>query len=200
MAQQRAAVAAPGAAVHAGERARLSCGQPRRASRPSAAHGRSSPSAGGRLRSGPRMSASVSACSPWPGWVNRSPQKKVLVRLSISRPQSQPCGTCGVSSHRTRVPAEDDLLAVGERARRAVGDVAHRDHRRDLAAERRRLRRDGEQFVERAALVGLEVREADIAQPLHRHDARRPPRAPAGTSGAARCGRAAARRRRAGTG
>ena len=45
------------------------------------------------------MSASVSACSPWPGWVNRSPQKKVPVVRSISRPQSQPCGTCGVSSH-----------------------------------------------------------------------------------------------------
>ncbi len=69
-----------------------------------------------------------------------------------------------------RVAAEHELLAVGERARRPVGDIGDGDHRRDPAAQRHRFGRRRQQLVERAALVGLEVRERDVAQSLDRHD------------------------------
>ena len=38
----------------------------------------------------------------------------------------------------------------------------------DLAAHRLRLRRDGQEFVHRAAFVGLEMREGEVAQAAHR--------------------------------
>ena len=57
-----------------------------------------------------------------------------------------------------RVRPERELLAVRERARRAVGEVADRDHRRHLAADGHGVRRGCEELVERAALVGFEVR------------------------------------------
>jgi hypothetical protein len=66
------------------------------------------------------------------------------------------------------VPAELEHLAVGQGARRALGDVVHRHHGGDAAAHRLGLRRGGEEIVERAALVGLEVREGDVAQALER--------------------------------
>ena len=63
---------------------------------------------------------------------------------------------------------EPERLAVGERAGLAIRDVVDGDHRRDLAAQGRGLRGDGEELVQRAALVGLEVREADVAEARRR--------------------------------
>src|SRR5690606_32703061 len=54
------------------------------------------------------------------------------------------------------------------------GDVVHRHHGRDLAAHGHGLGGGGEEVVERAALVGLEVREGDVAQlPERQHPADR---------------------------
>jgi hypothetical protein len=66
------------------------------------------------------------------------------------------------------VAAELEHLAVGERPRGTAGDVVHRHHRGDLAAHRLGLARGGEEVVERAAFVGLVVREGDVAQVLQR--------------------------------
>ena len=169
VAQQRAAIAAPGAAVHAGQRARPVLRPDARAWPSSAARARSSPSAGGTLRSGPRMSASVSACSPWPGWVNRSPQKKVPVERVHQQAAVPAVRHVRRVEPLQRVAAQRELLAVGQRARRPVGQVVDRHHRGDLAAQRHGLRRRRQQPVQRAALVGLDVREAHVAQALDRH-------------------------------
>src|SRR5205807_1750851 len=59
-------------------------------------------------------------------------------------------------------------LAVGKGARLAIGDVVHRYHSRDRAAERHGTWCGGKEFVERAAFVRLEMRERDSAQPLDR--------------------------------
>ena len=67
--------------------------------------------------------------------------------------------------------AEVDHFAVLQHARRAVGEVVERHHAAGLAVRRRRLRRDREPFVHRAALVGLEMAEGDPAQALGRDDA-----------------------------
>ncbi|MCQ4345941.1 hypothetical protein NGA35_00555 [Pseudomonas stutzeri] len=68
-------------------------------------------------------------------------------------------------------PAERQRLAVLERPRRAVGEIVDRHQRRHRAAQRYRLRGDGQPFVERAALVGLDVGQADVAQALDRQHA-----------------------------
>jgi len=47
--------------------------------------------------------------------------------------------------------------------RSAIGKIAHRDHRRDLAANGHGIFRDGEEIVQRTAFVGLDVRKADVA-------------------------------------
>src|SRR5262245_41146220 len=52
-----------------------------------------------------------------------------------------------------RPPAEAEILAVGENARGAFGEVRDRDHRGDSAAYGKRLRSNVEKVVERAALV-----------------------------------------------
>ena len=79
------------------------------------------------------------------------------VRILTARPQ------------RT-VAAEDQPLAVGERARLAVGHVVHGDRGRDAAAQRRCLRGHGQELVERPSLVRLEVREPHVAQALDGQD------------------------------
>ena len=60
---------------------------------------------------------------------------------------------------------------IGKRAGRPVGQIADRHHRRDLAAERHRLRRDGEKLIQRSTLVRLDVRERNVAKRCHRDDA-----------------------------
>ena len=83
-----------------------------------------------------------------------------------------------------RVRAEAQHFAVGERAGRSVRHVVDGDHRGDLPAQRLGAWRRRQPFVERAAFVGLEVREADVAQPLDRqhaadglaHEREQPPR------------------------
>ena len=55
------------------------------------------------------------------------------------------------------VAAQRHPLLILKRARRPVGDVADRDHCPDLAAQRNGVRRHREEFVERTALVRLEV-------------------------------------------
>ncbi len=69
-----------------------------------------------------------------------------------------------------RVPAEPQLLAIGERARRPIGVVVDRYHRRDTAADRHCLGRRGKEGIERAALIRLEVRQTDVAQTPDRND------------------------------
>jgi hypothetical protein len=67
--------------------------------------------------------------------------------------------------------AERKHLAIGQRARPAIGDVVDRHHRGDLATERHRHRRRRQKLVESAAFVGLDMRQRDIAQPLDRNGA-----------------------------
>ena len=67
--------------------------------------------------------------------------------------------------------AQAHHLAVLHRARLAVGDVVDRDQCRDLAAERCGARCHGKELVERAALVRLEMRKADVSETLDRHHA-----------------------------
>src|SRR5690606_32815898 len=62
-----------------------------------------------------------------------------------------------------RVPAELEPLTVREAARRPVGIVAHADEGTDTAAYGLRVRRHGQKLVQRAAFVGLEVRERNVA-------------------------------------
>src|SRR5205085_46109 len=59
------------------------------------------------------------------------------------------------------VTAGRERLLVGERPRRARREVVHARERADEAAERRRRRRERQPFVQRPALVGLEVAEPD---------------------------------------
>jgi hypothetical protein len=66
--------------------------------------------------------------------------------------------------------AEIEHLAVGERARRAVGEVVDRNHARGRAVHDLRARRHAEPFVHRAAFIGLDVTEADPAQRLDRDE------------------------------
>ena len=75
----------------------------------------------------------------------------------------------GVSNQRIVWRPSDELLAVRERARRTVREVADRHHRRELAAHGHGLRRCGQQRIQRAAFVGLEVRQPDVPQPLDGH-------------------------------
>ena len=76
---------------------------------------------------------------------------------------------CGVSNHFMRVPAERQLRAIGERVRCAVREIADGHHRRHLAAHRHGLRRGGQKQVQRAAFIGFEVRQAEVAQLFQRH-------------------------------
>jgi hypothetical protein len=69
------------------------------------------------------------------------------------------------------VPAKDKRLAVAERARCAVGIVGDRDLGGDAAADRLGIGCGGKEVVERAALVGLEMREGEPAQASDREDA-----------------------------
>ncbi len=66
------------------------------------------------------------------------------------------------------VLAERELLAVAERPRRPHRLILDRRERGDEAARRGRGRRCPEELVQRAALVGLVVRERDPPEPLHR--------------------------------
>ena len=70
------------------------------------------------------------------------------------------------------VATEGDELTVIHRARAPVREIVHRDHGGNLAAERLGVRRDRQELVQCAALVGLEMRERDPAQALDRHYAR----------------------------
>ncbi len=65
---------------------------------------------------------------------------------------------------RQLVPSQAQRLPVGHRQRFDVHHVADRDHRRDLAAYRPGLRRRCQEFGEAAALVRLDMREADVVQ------------------------------------
>src|SRR5262249_9450221 len=53
--------------------------------------------------------------------------------------------------------AEREQLPIRQRFRRAVGELVDRTRRRDLTAHRNGIGRRLEPFVERAALVSLEV-------------------------------------------
>ncbi|MCU0990309.1 MAG: hypothetical protein MUE63_12175 [Xanthomonadales bacterium] len=67
-----------------------------------------------------------------------------------------------------RVAAQREFLAVGQGAGRTQRDVVHAGHFGDLAAQRLGRRRQRQEVVERAALVGLEMGKADVAQVPHR--------------------------------
>ena len=97
------AVAGEGRTVHERERRRVELGQA-----PNGRRGRRGERGGveHRLRRrvpAPTMSASEIA-GPSPMAVKRSPTNSVAVVSSKMRPASQPCGTCGVSIQRTRLP------------------------------------------------------------------------------------------------
>ena len=93
------------------------------------------------------------------------------------------------------VMAELDDLTVGERHRRAVGQVVERHHAAERPMRDLGLGRRGQQIVHGAALVGFDVAEGDPAQAVDRDRSWRWPRttsgngvlgAPCGTAGAAR--------------
>ena len=75
-----------------------------------------------------------------------------------------------MSNQRTACLPERENLPVGERACRPVPKVVGRHHRGNLPAHRFRTWRHREPLVQRAALVGFEVRESHVAQSLDRHD------------------------------
>jgi hypothetical protein len=83
-------------------------------------------------------------------------------------PHSHAWGTCGVSNQRSVLPPERQLRAVGERVRRTIGEITHRDQRSDLAADRDGVRGDGKELIECPAFVGLEVRQPQVAEPFDR--------------------------------
>ena len=64
--------------------------------------------------------------------------------------------------------AEVDGLTVGQGAGQAVGCIVQRDQATGLSVRSFGLRRDRKPFVQRAALVGLEMAEANPAQALDR--------------------------------
>ncbi len=66
------------------------------------------------------------------------------------------------------VVAEGELLAVAEAARLAVGDVVDGHHLGHRTTERYGAGCHGQELVEGAAFVGLEVRDAEIAQAADR--------------------------------
>ena len=199
MPQQRRAVAAPRAAVHAGERASAARRPAARARRGVGRMREVVHRLRGTPRSGRGCRRSVSAVSPVPGCVNRSPQKKVFVCRLHHQPALPAVRHVRRVEPLHRVAAERERLAVGEAragrsARSLIDTIAAIG-----AAQRHGLRRDGEELVQRAAFVGLDVRQPDVAQ---RSTGMTRPIASltSGNSCAARCGRAAARRRRPGTG
>jgi hypothetical protein len=72
-------------------------------------------------------------------------------------PHSQACGTCGVSNQRILCePSESSSPSASPRGAR-------------FAKSPTDVRRRREKLVERAALVGLEVRESDVPELLDRH-------------------------------
>ena len=66
------------------------------------------------------------------------------------------------------VAAEREVLAIRERTRRAIGEVVDRHHGGHGSAHRHRLRRGGQEGIERTAFVRLEVRQPDVTQALDR--------------------------------
>ena len=96
----------------------------------------SNPSACRNASLGPRMSDSVTASSPVPPCVKRSPQRSVRVDSSRSKPVSHPCGTCGASIQRIRCRPRRERLPVRERPRRPVREILDRNDRRDPTADR----------------------------------------------------------------
>ena len=133
---------------------------------------RASPAAAGRAAPGPGTAPPRASPAPAPSTsagrsaAGRSAPPAVKQVAAEQRPgrglEQQPAlpvvRQVGVSSQRTP-PAQRQLLAVGQRARRPIGQVVHRDHRRGRAAHRLGAGRDREPVVQRAALVGLHVRE-----------------------------------------
>src|SRR4029077_7858787 len=100
--------------------------------------------------------------------------EQIAAQQRVRRSLEQDTALLGVRHVRRVEPlnfpaAEGDHLAVLHRARLAVGDVVDRDHCSDLAAERYGSGSDGKQFVDRAAFICLEMRKADVAEPLGRH-------------------------------
>ena len=67
--------------------------------------------------------------------------------------------------------ADVDDFAVGQYARGTIREIIERHHAAGLTVGGRRLRRDREPFVHRAALVGLEMPERDPTQAIGRHNA-----------------------------
>ena len=87
-------------------------------------------------------------------------EERARLVSSNRKPHSQPCGTCGASSQRTRVPpsASDSpsASARGARSARSFIDTMRGDRPHSGCG----VRRGGEELVERPALVGLDVRSA----------------------------------------
>jgi hypothetical protein len=83
------------------------------------------------------MSDSVIGVAPLPPWVKRSVRH------------------VGGVEPAKRMLAQAQDLPIGERPRGAVGEVVHRHHGGDLAADRHRARGGGEELVQPAAFVRL---------------------------------------------
>src|SRR5262249_45995511 len=77
----------------------------------------------------------------------------------------------GVDETDALAAAEVDNFAVRQHARGTIREIVEGYHAASLTVRGRRLRREREPFVHRAALVGLEMPERDPTQPTRRHDA-----------------------------
>ena len=182
LAQQPRPVAAPGAAVHAGQRRRALAREALERSRASAARARSSPSAARNASLGPRMSDSVSATSPCPPCVNRSPQKNVRVVVVHHEPAFPAVRHVRrvEPAHLVRGRATSSSPSASARGARSAKSPTE-----TIAAS---WPHTGTAFgaAARNALSAphssaSKCEKPDVAQPLERHHARGSPRSPAET-------------------
>ena len=58
-------------------------------------------------------------------------------------------------------------FSICQRSSRAVGDVIDEDKRGDPTADRHGFRRSRKKVVQGPALIRLDVREGDVAKPIH---------------------------------
>ena len=148
---------------------------------------------------GPTTSSVVTAGGR-PACVRRSPHSSVPVVSSNRTCASQPWGTCGVEIWRTRLPPRSRTSPSASGAGGAVAEVRQRDLATEGAEGDLARRGRVQPHVGGAALVGLDVPEADPAHATRPAARWPPPRRSGGTSPGARRGTAAAPRRPAGTG
>ena len=159
--------------MHEGERPRLEGGQP--AQRRGRVGVRRVPwNMSSAARAGPIRSAPCTSAGPSPICVSRSPQNRVRVVSSKTTCASHPWGTWGVGACGSEWPpmssGRSSSATTGGRSARSLSDTMQPSALNNLGWRRRR-----QPQVHGAALVGLDVAEADPPQALDVEDLARPP-------------------------